>query len=45
LDTFDAGVKKALGSLEAMQELLRKREEIREAIGVRLLREMRFTES
>ena len=43
-DKLEAGAKKVLGSLEAMDELLRKREEIREAIGVRLLREMRFKE-
>jgi hypothetical protein len=41
-DKLEAGAKKVLGSLEAMDELLRKREEIREAIGVRLLQEMRF---
>ncbi len=41
-DKMDAAVKKVFGSLEGMQELLRKREEIREAIGSRLLREMRF---
>jgi hypothetical protein len=44
-DKFDAGVKKVMGSLEAMGELLRKREEIREAIGVRLLRELHFKEA
>jgi hypothetical protein len=44
-EKFDAGVNKVFGSLEGMQELLRKREEIREAIGARLLREMRFKES
>lgn len=44
-DKFDAGVKKVLGSLEAMTELLPKREEIREAIGMRFLREMHFKES
>jgi hypothetical protein len=38
----DAAVKKIFGSLGGMEEMLRKREEIREAIGIRLLREMRF---
>jgi hypothetical protein len=41
-DKMDAMVKKVFGSLEGMQEMFRKREEIREAIGTRLLREMRF---
>jgi hypothetical protein len=41
-DKMDAGVKKVFGSLEGMQAMLRKREEIREAIGTRLLREMQF---
>jgi len=41
-DKMDAGVKKVFGSLEGMQEMLRKREEIREAIGSRLLRELQF---
>jgi hypothetical protein len=43
-EKFDAGVKKVFGSLEAMQEMLRKREDIREPLGSRLLREMRFKE-
>jgi hypothetical protein len=43
-DKMDAMVKKVFGSLEGMQEMFRKREEIREAIGTRLLREMRFKE-
>jgi hypothetical protein len=41
-DKFDSAVKKVFGSLEGMQEMFRKREEIREAIGSRLLRELRF---
>jgi hypothetical protein len=41
-DKMDAMVSKVFGSLEGMQEMLRKREEIREAIGTKLLREMRF---
>jgi hypothetical protein len=41
-DKSDATVKKIFGSLEGMEEMLRKREGIREAIGTRLLREMRF---
>lgn len=41
-DKFDATVKKIFGSLGGMEEMLRKREGIREAIGTRLLREMRF---
>jgi hypothetical protein len=41
-DKADAGIKKVFGSLEGMQEMLRKREEIREPIGSRLLRELRF---
>ncbi len=44
-DKFDAAVKKVFGSLGSMQEMFRKREEVREAIGTRLLREMRFKES
>lgn len=43
-DKMDAMVSKVFGSLEGMQEMFRKREEIREAIGTRLLREMRFKE-
>ena len=41
-DKSDATVKKIFGSLAGMEEMLRKREGIREAIGTRLLREMRF---
>ena len=41
-DKMDATVRKIFGSLGGMQEMLRKREGIREAIGTRLLREMRF---
>jgi hypothetical protein len=43
-DKFDAAVKKVFGSLGGMEEMYRKREEVREAIGTRLLREMRFKE-
>ena len=43
-EKMDAAVKKVFGSLGGMQEMFRKREEIREAIGTRLLREMRFKE-
>ena len=41
-DKMEATVKKIFGSLGGMEEMLRKREGIREAIGTRLLREMRF---
>jgi hypothetical protein len=41
-EKWDAAVKKVFGSLGGMQDMLRKREEIRESIGSRLLREMRF---
>ncbi len=41
-DKMDAAVKKVFGSLGGMQEMFRKREEVREAIGTRLMREMRF---
>ena len=43
-DKLDAAVKKVFGSLGSMEEMFRKREEVREAIGTRLLREMRFKE-
>jgi L-rhamnose mutarotase len=43
-EKMDAAVKKVFGSLGSMQEMFRKREEVREAIGTRLLREMRFKE-
>jgi hypothetical protein len=43
-DRADAGIKKVFGSLKEMEEMLRKRDEIREAIGMRLLREMRLKE-
>lgn len=39
-DRFDATMKKVFGSLGGLQEMFRRREEIREAIGTRLLREM-----
>ena len=41
-DKMDAAVKKVFGSLAGFQEMFRKREEIREALGSRLLREMHF---
>ena len=44
-DKMDAAVKKVFGSLGGMQEMYRKREEVREAIGTRLMREMRFKET
>lgn len=43
-DKMDEAVKKVFGSLGSMQEMLRKREEVRETIGTRLLREMHFKE-
>ena len=39
-DKVDATIKKVFGSLEDLQEMFRKREEMREAIGSRLLLEM-----
>jgi|SRR5438067_8528218 len=42
LDKFDAGVRKIHTSLADMAETMRKREEIREAIGSRLVREVHF---
>jgi hypothetical protein len=41
-DKLDATVKKLFGSLGNMEEALRKREGMREAIGMKLMREMRF---
>lgn len=41
-EKFDASLKKVFGSLEAFQDMYRKRQEVREAIGQRLLREFRF---
>jgi len=38
-DKVDATMKKVFGSLGGLQEVFRKREEMREAIGTRLLRE------
>jgi L-rhamnose mutarotase len=43
-DKMDAAVKKVFGSLGNVQEMFRKREEVREAIGSKLMREMRFKE-
>ena len=43
-DKMDAAVKKVFGSLGSLEEMYRKREEVREAIGTRLMREMRFKE-
>jgi len=42
LDKFDAMTKKVFGSLASMQDVFRKREEIRENIGQRLFRELHF---
>ena len=41
-DKLDATVKKLFGSIGGMEEMLRKREGMREAIGMKLMREMRF---
>jgi len=41
---LDSSVKKVFGSLQSAQEMFRKRQEVREAIGSRLLREMHFKE-
>ena len=41
-DKMDTMVKTVFGSLGGMQEMLRKREDIREQIGSRLLREVHF---
>ena len=41
-DKMDEAVKKVFGSLGGVNEALRKREEIREAIGTRVLRELRL---
>lgn len=41
-DKIDAITKKVFGSLGGMNDTMRKREEIREAIGSRLLRELHF---
>ena len=43
-EKFDSSVKKVFGSLENVQEMFRKRQEVREAIGSRLMREVRFKE-
>jgi hypothetical protein len=37
---MDATLRKVIGSLGGLQEMFRRREEIREALGTRLLREM-----
>ena len=42
LDKFDATAKKVYGSLASAQEMMRKRQEIREIIGSRLFRELHF---
>jgi len=39
---MDEAVKKVFGSLGGVNEAFRKREEIREAIGTRVLRELRL---
>ena len=41
-DKMDEAVKKVFGSLGGVNEAFRKREEIREAIGTRVLRELRL---
>ena len=41
-DKFDASLKRTLGSLGAAMQMMRDREELREAIGSRLLREFGF---
>jgi|SRR5438034_7625759 len=41
-DKMDAITKKVFGSLGGMNEMYRKREDIREAIGSRILREVHF---
>ena len=41
---LDSSVKKVFGSLQSAQEMFRKRQEVCEAIGSRLLREMHFKE-
>jgi hypothetical protein len=43
-DKIDATLKKVIGSLGGLNEMFRKREDIREAIGSRILREVRFKE-
>jgi trans-aconitate methyltransferase len=40
LDKMDAVAKKVVGSLAGYSEMMRKREEIREAIGTKVLREL-----
>lgn len=41
-DKFDAVLKRTIGSLGSFQEMMREREEFREALGTRLLREFRL---
>lgn len=41
-EKVDASLKKVFGTLGGMEETLRKREEIRETMGAKLMREMRF---
>lgn len=41
-EKMDATMKKVIGSLGDLNEMFRKREEIREAIGNRMLRELRL---
>jgi hypothetical protein len=41
-EKMDATMKKVIGSLGDLNEMFRKREEIREAIGTRVLRELRL---
>ena len=41
-DKMDASLKKVFGSVGSWQETVRKRDEMRESIGAKLMREMRF---
>lgn len=43
-EKMDSILKKVIGSLGDLNEMFRKREEIREAIGIRVLRELRLKE-
>lgn len=41
-DKLEAVAKKVMGSIEGYHEMMRKREDVREAIGTKTLRELRF---
>ena len=43
-EKMDAVMKKVVGSLGGLNEMFRKREEIRENMGTRMLRELRLKE-